>query len=199
MQILIADDEPVSQALARAALAGSGCEIACVPDGAAAWAAIQSRTAPMLVILDRSMPCIDGLELCGLVQREAAYPPVYIVMVTAAGDPGDLAAGLEAGADDYVAKPFDVAELRARANVGLRMLALQESLARRVSELETALASVKVLTGLLPMCAYCKKIRVDDTYWQKLENYLAERSEAQFSHGICPDCYPDVLKELDGR
>jgi DNA-binding response OmpR family regulator len=199
MQILIADDEPVSQALARAALAGSRCEIACVPDGAAAWDAIRNRTAPMLVILDRSMPCIDGLELCGLVQREATYPPVYIVMVTAAGDPGDVAAGLEAGADDYVAKPFDVAELRARANVGLRMLALQENLARRVSELETALASVKVLTGLLPMCAYCKKIRVDDTYWQKLENYLAERSEAQFSHGICPDCYPDILKELEGR
>jgi phosphoserine phosphatase RsbU/P len=200
MQILIADDEPVSQTLARAALAGSGCEITCVPDGAAAWDAIRGRTAPMLVILDRSMPCIDGLDLCRRVQREAAaYPPVYIVMVTAAGDPGDVADGLEAGADDYVAKPFDVAELRARAHVGLRMLALQESLARRVSELEAALTSVKQLRGLLPMCSYCKKIRVDDTYWQKLENYLSERSEAQFSHGICPDCYPDVLKELDDR
>jgi phosphoserine phosphatase RsbU/P len=199
MQILIADDEPVSQTLARAALTGTGCEIACVPDGAAAWEAIQQRAAPMLVILDRSMPCIDGLELCGRVQREASYPPVYIVMVTAANEPGDAAAGLEAGADDYVAKPFDVAELRARANVGLRMLALQESLARRVSELETALASVKQLRGLLPMCAYCKKIRVDDRYWEKLETYLSDRSDAQFSHGICPDCYPDVLKELEDR
>lgn len=198
MQILIADDEPVSQTLARAALAGAAGEVLSVPDGAAAWAAIQARTAPMLVILDRSMPCVDGLELCGRVRRGASYPPVYIVMVTAANEPGDVAAGLEAGADDYVAKPFDVAELRARAHVGLRMLVLQESLARRVSELEAALASVKQLRGLLPMCAYCKKIRVDDRYWQKLESYLAERSEAQFSHGICPDCYPDVLKELDG-
>ncbi len=199
MQVLIADDEPVSQQLARAALAAPGREIACVPDGAAAWTAIQARTAPMLVILDRSMPCIDGLDLCRRIRHAGSYPPVYIVMVTAASDPGDVADGLEAGADDYVAKPFDVAELRARANVGLRMLALQESLARRVSELEAALASVKQLRGLLPMCSYCKKIRVDDTYWQKLETYLAERSEAQFSHGICPDCYPDVLKELDDR
>ena len=198
MQILIADDEPVSQALARAALSGPRREIVSVPDGAAAWAAIDARTAPMLVILDRSMPCVDGLVLCGRVRGGAAYPPVYIVMVTAANEPGDAAAGLEAGADDYVVKPFDVAELRARANVGLRMLALQESLARRVTELESALASVKQLRGLLPMCSYCKKIRVDDTYWQKLENYLSERSEAQFSHGICPDCYPDVLREVEG-
>ena len=197
MQILIADDEPVSQRLARAALADFGCAIACVPDGEAAWRAIQARTAPTLAVLDRSMPCVDGLELCRRIRHLAAYPPVYVVMVTAAGEPGDLAAGLEAGADDYVPKPFHVAELRARASVGLRMLALQESLVRRVSELESALASVKQLRGLLPMCAYCKKIRVDDSYWQQLESYLAERSEAQFSHGICPECYPDALKELD--
>jgi DNA-binding response OmpR family regulator len=197
MQILIADDEPVSQGLARAALASSGCDITCVPDGEAAWRAIEGRTAPMLVVLDRSMPCVDGLDLCRRIRRAAPYPPIYIVMVTAAGEPADLAAGLDSGADDYVPKPFHVTELRARANVGLRMLALQESLARRVSELEAALASVKQLRGLLPMCAYCKKIRVDDSYWQQLESYLAERSEAQFSHGICPECYPDVLKEAD--
>jgi DNA-binding response OmpR family regulator len=196
MQILIADDEPVSRALARAALADSGCEITCVSDGDAAWSAIQARTSPLLVMLDRMMPGVDGLELCRRAQSCGAYPPVYIVMVTSAGEPGDVAAGLGAGADDYIPKPFNTAELRARANVGLRMLALQESLARRVSELEHALASVKMLRGLLPMCSYCKKIRVDDKYWQQLESYLSDHSEAQFSHGICPDCFPDVLDSL---
>lgn len=196
MDILIADDEPVSRALAKAALSDSGCEIASVDNGDAAWAAIQQRQHPMLVILDRMMPGIDGLELCRRAQSCAAYPPVYIVMVTSAGEPDDLAAGLGAGADDYIPKPFNTAELRARANVGLRMLALQESLARRVSELETALSNVKMLRGLLPMCSYCKKIRVDDKYWQQLEGYLADHSEAQFSHGICPDCFPEVLDSM---
>jgi response regulator RpfG family c-di-GMP phosphodiesterase len=118
-------------------------------------------------------------------------------MVTSAGEPADLAAGLEAGADDYIPKPFNRAELRARANVGLRMLALQESLARRVADLEEALANVKQLRGLLPMCSYCKKIRVDDTYWQQLETYIGARSDAQFSHGICPECFPQVLDEVN--
>ena len=196
MEILIADDEPVSRALAKAALADSGCDIASVADGDAAWIAIQQRRRPMLVILDRQMPGVDGLELCRRTQSLAAYPPVYIVMVTSAGQLVDLEAGLGAGADDFIPKPFNAAELRARANVGLRMLALQESLARRVTELEAALSSVKMLRGLLPMCSYCKKIRVDDKYWQQLEGYLSDHSEAQFSHGICPDCFPEVLDRM---
>jgi phosphoserine phosphatase RsbU/P len=193
MQILIADDEPVSRGLARAALAESGCDITCVDDGDTAWGAIEARTAPMLAILDRMMPGVNGLELCRRAHRTGAYPPLYIVMVTSAGQPADLAEGLDAGADDYIPKPFNRAELRARANVGLRMLALQESLARRVADLEAALASVKQLRGLLPMCAYCKKVRVDNTYWQQLEGYLTAHSDAQVSHGICPECFPQVL------
>jgi phosphoserine phosphatase RsbU/P len=196
MEILIADDEPVSRALAKAALTDSGCDIASVADGDAAWIAIQQRRRPMLVILDRQMPGVDGLELCRRAQSLSAFPPLYIVMVTSAGEVADLEAGLGAGADDFIPKPFNAAELRARANVGLRMLALQESLARRVTELEAALSSVKMLRGLLPMCSYCKKIRVDDKYWQQLEGYLSDHSEAQFSHGICPDCFPEVLDRM---
>lgn len=199
MQILIADDEPVSRGLARAVLADTGCEIQCAADGEAAWEAVQARGGPMLLILDREMPHLDGIELCRRARRSGEYPPLYIVMVTAAGEPADLAAGLGAGADDYIPKPFNHAELRARANVGLRMLALQESLARRVADLEAALANVKQLRGLLPMCSYCKKIRVDNSYWQQLETYLAAHSDAQFSHGVCPDCFPDVLEELNGE
>ena len=80
-------------------------------------------------------------------------------------------------------------ELRARLQVGVRIVELQNTLAARVAELEDALARVKRLQGLLPICSYCKKIRNDRNYWQQLENYIGERSEAQFSHGICPDCF----------
>ncbi len=196
MQILIADDDPLSTRLAQHAL-GHGVAITAVDNGDAAWSAVQARREPMLLVLDRMMPGIDGIDLCRRVRASETYPPIYILMVTSAGQPGDLAEGLDAGADDYVVKPFNVAELRARARVGERMLALQESLARRVSELEEALRNVKQLRGLLPMCAYCKKIRVDNSYWQQVESYVSEHSDAQFSHGICPECFPEALAEAD--
>ena len=85
-------------------------------------------------------------------------------------------------------------ELRARVQVGERVVELQRRLAERVRELEAALADVKHLSGLLPICAYCKKIRNDQNYWQQVESYVAEHSEAQFSHGICPGCYETVVK-----
>ncbi len=108
-----------------------------------------------------------------------------------------MIAGLDAGADDYIIKPFDTDELRARMAVGVRVLSLQEKLAERVDELQTALANVKQLRGLLPICSYCKRIRGDDQYWQQVEGYIAEHSDAQFSHGICPACYKNVAAELD--
>lgn len=193
MQILIADDDAISRRLAKHALTGCGAEVAVAEDGHAAWSRIQERTQSTVLILDRQMPGIDGVDLCRRARLLPSFPPLYIVMVTSASETADITAGLDAGADDYVIKPFDAAELKARAQVGMRMVALQESMARRLSELETALANVKQLRGLLPMCAYCKKIRVDDRYWQQLEGYLSDHSDAEFSHGICPECFPTVL------
>jgi sigma-B regulation protein RsbU (phosphoserine phosphatase) len=196
MQILIADDDPISRRLAMHALTGCGAEVAVAEDGHSAWTHVEARTQSTVLILDRLMPGIDGVDLCRRARLLPSFPPLYIVMVTSAAETSDITAGLDAGADDYVVKPFKAAELKARAQVGMRMVALQESMARRLSELEQALASVKQLRGLLPMCSYCKKIRVDDKYWQQLEGYLSEHSDAEFSHGICPECFPSVLDEI---
>jgi response regulator RpfG family c-di-GMP phosphodiesterase len=122
---------------------------------------------------------------------------MYLILVTARESSGDIVAGLDAGADDYVIKPFVAEELRARVAVGVRVLTLQERLAERVAELQAALLSVKQLRGLLPICSYCKRIRGDDQYWQQVEGYIAEHSDAQFSHGICPTCYVAVSAEID--
>ena len=95
-------------------------------------------------------------------------------------------------------KPFDVDELRARINVGVRVVTLQEQAGdQRVVELQEALANVKQLHGLLPICSYCKRIRGDDQYWQQVESYIAARSDAQFSHGICPPCYEKLKSEIE--
>jgi DNA-binding response OmpR family regulator len=196
MQILIADDDAISRRLAMHALTGCGAEVAVAEEGHAAWAQIQERTQSTVLILDREMPGIDGVDLCRRARLLPSFPPLYIVMVTSASETVDITAGLDAGADDYVIKPFNAAELKARAQVGMRMVALQESMARRLAELEQALASVKQLRGLLPMCAYCKKIRVDDKYWQQLEGYLSDHSDAEFSHGICPECFPSVMDQI---
>ena len=194
MQILIADDDPISRRLALHALSGCGADVTSAEDGHAAWQQIQERTQSTVLILDRMMPGIDGVDLCRRARLLPTFPPLYILMVTSASETADVTAGLDAGADDYVVKPFKAAELKARTQVGMRMVALQETMARRLAELEAALANVKQLRGLLPMCSYCKKIRVDNTYWQQLEGYLADHSDAEFSHGICPECFPAVLE-----
>ena len=143
------------------------------------------------------MPELDGPEVCRRVRRELPLANMYLMLLTARESRGDLVAGLDAGADDYITKPFDAEELRARVQVGVRVLTLQKSLAERVEELQAALSNVKQLRGLLPICSYCKRIRGDDQYWQQLEGYIAEHSDAQFSHGICPTCYAAVSAELD--
>ena len=157
MQILIADDDPISRRLATHALAGCGADVAVAEDGHGAWAQIQGRTQSTVLILDRLMPGIDGVDLCKGARLLPSFPPLYILMVTSASETSDVTAGLDAGADDYVIKPFKPAELKARAQVGMRMVALQESMARRLAELEQALANVKALRGLLPMCSYLQE------------------------------------------
>ncbi len=117
-----------------------------------------------------------------------------LLLLTARGQREDLVAGLASGADDFISKPFDPTELHARLRAGLRILQLPTSLSERVRQLEAALSSVKQLQGLLPMCAWCKNIRDDRNYWQQVDDYIAAHSEVRFTHGICPDCYGNIIE-----
>jgi phosphoserine phosphatase RsbU/P len=194
VRLLIAEDDMVSRRLLETTLVKWGYEVVVADDGSAAWEVMQGAAAPPLAILDWMMPGMDGIEVCRRVRRVPTATPPYLILLTAKGRREDIVMGLRSGANDYVTKPFDREELRARVQVGIRIVELQQSLAERVQALEEALARVKQLQGLLPICSYCKKIRDDQNYWQQVEGYIAEHSEAQFSHGICPECYEKVVK-----
>jgi sigma-B regulation protein RsbU (phosphoserine phosphatase) len=193
-RILIAEDDAVSCKVLEATLTKWGYEVVVTRDGEQAWKVLQNDDAPPIAILDWMMPGTDGVEVCRRVRMLPRTPAPYVILLTAKGTKEDIVTGLEAGADDYLIKPFDRAELRARLNVGVRVLGLQHDLAQRIAELQEAIAKVKLLQGMLPICCYCKKIRDDQNYWQGVENYIAEHAEVQFSHGVCPDCYDRVLK-----
>jgi sigma-B regulation protein RsbU (phosphoserine phosphatase) len=194
MRVLIAEDDAVSRRMLQAMLTKWGYDVAVTATGSEALAVFQEPDAPSLAIIDWEMPGMDGVELCQHVRVLEKSRRTYILMLTGKTRKEDVVAGLEAGADDYLAKPFDRDELRARLHVGVRILQLQSELADRVHQLETALANVRLLQGLLPICCYCKKVRNDGNYWQQVETYIMEHSAAQFSHGICPDCYDSVVK-----
>jgi CheY-like chemotaxis protein len=194
MDILIAEDDPISRRTLEVMLGKWGHQVVVTCDGAAALEALGRDDAPQLAILDWMMPHVDGPTVCRRLRAGASRRSPYIILLTARGEKKDIVAGLESGADDYITKPFDRDELQARVNVGLRMAALQQSLAERVAELEDALTRVKQLQGLLPICCYCKSIRNDGNYWQRVEEYIGEHSDARFSHGICPKCFDTVVK-----
>jgi sigma-B regulation protein RsbU (phosphoserine phosphatase) len=197
MRVLIAEDDPVSRRLLQAALAKWGYEVTVTTNGKEAWEALQSPNAPSLLVLDWLMPEMDGVEVCREARKSDALKSSYIILLTSRGSKEDIVQGLEAGADDYVTKPFDHGELRARVQVGSRVVQLQSALADRVKELEEAMANVKQLQGLLPICCYCKKIRDDGNYWHRVESYITGHANVRFSHGICPDCSEKLKADLN--
>ena len=197
MKVLIAEDDPVSRRLLQAALVKWGYEVTVTGNGREAWEALRNPDAPSLLVLDWLMPEMDGVEVCREARKPEALKSSYIILLTSRGSKEDIVQGLEAGADDYVTKPFDHGELRARVQVGSRVVQLQSALADRVNELEEAMANVKQLQGLLPICCYCKKIRDDGNYWHRVESYITGHANVRFSHGICPDCSEKLKADLN--
>jgi len=203
MRVLIAEDDPISRRLLEASLRRSGYDVVSTEDGAQAWEALQVDDAPRLAVLDWMMPIIDGAELCRRVRSADLKGYVYLILLTAKGQKDDLVEGFEAGADDYLTKPFDLLELRSRLTVGERILGLQNSLRAKVEELESAMTHVKQLQGMLPICMHCKKIRDDAYTWHRLETYIEEHSGANFTHSLCSDClaehYPQFEKKVAAK
>jgi sigma-B regulation protein RsbU (phosphoserine phosphatase) len=188
VKILFAEDDQGSRQILAAQLEKLGHEVTAVQDGEEAWKAYNSLH-PELVITDRGMPNTDGLELCRLIRNSGARHYTYIIMITAMDGRTGFLEGMEAGADDFMPKPCDLLELNMRLHVAERVLQLQTQVAR--------------LEEMLPMCPTCKKVRDEENRWHPVESYLSTRTEAQFSHGVCPDCFEAIIKpqleELKGE
>ncbi len=195
MRILIAEDDFTSRAALAGVLKKEGHEVVATVNGAEAWQALQQPCAPMLAILDWMMPEMDGLSVVRKVRALQSSQSPYIIMLTTRGEKADIIAGLDAGANDYLSKPFDSGELRARVQVGQRMVEMQAALAAKVEELQKAFDQIKTLRGIVPICASCKKIRDDQGFWNKVEVYISEHTEAEFSHGMCPECMAKMYPE----
>jgi phosphoserine phosphatase RsbU/P len=196
-RILIAEDHYVSRHLLERNLTNWGFNVTTAENGAAALKVLESEDPPAIAILDWMMPEIDGLEVCRLIRRRPDLPYIYLLLLTAKCQKEEITAGLEAGADDYVVKPFDPDELRARLKVGQRVVTLERTLANKVTALEAALIENKEMKELLPICVYCKSIRDDQDYWHQLEEYMHAKAGTDFSHAICPECMRKMKKEID--
>ncbi|MDQ6911336.1 MAG: response regulator [Verrucomicrobiota bacterium] len=134
MKVIVADDDPISREILSTLLTKWGYQTLITRDGREAMEALRAQTSPAIALLDWMMPGIDGIEVCQRV-REAGKP-VYILLLTSRSGKEQVVEGLNAGADDYLIKPFDPDELQARIRVGVRILELQVTLSARVTQLE---------------------------------------------------------------
>ena len=213
MSILIVDDDHIIlRILANVLRTGGYGDIRTAATGAEALDAVRA-SPPDLVLLDIQLPDIEGYEVCRVIRTEPVGRDIPVLMVTGGGADADHALGesFRAGASDFIEKPVKPMELLARVRSGLRIkyshdrlkgeirqrMEAERAKERVIAELQAALDEVKTLSGLLPICATCKKIRNDTGYWMQIEGYISAHSKAEFTHSICPDCTRKYMDELN--
>lgn len=197
VRVLIAEDEYLVSEMIRGLLEASGYTVAA--SAATGHEAVELTQAirPDVVLMDIGLPDMDGIEAAQRIQELRSTP---IVILSAYDTPAlvERAKAADAGVGAYLIKPPNAGEMERAITIAIARF--DDMLALRLlnAELQTALDQVKRLSGLLPICASCKKIRDDQGYWTEVEIYILEHSEAELTHGICPDCakrlYPNYYK-----
>lgn len=164
-----------------------------------------------LILLDIMMPGMDGFEVCKAIKTLESKMDIPIIFLTAKTQQQDINHGFKIGAVDYITKPFNSPELKARIETHLSLKHARDSikekntildqknreLKRLNEQLTESLEKIKTLEGIIPICCVCKNIRDDQGYWEQMEKYISEHSQATFSHGICPDCIQKHYSDLD--
>lgn len=183
MKVLIVEDDPIARLYIEAALAVLELETVVAADGEEALSLLDAEPI-RLVVSDWMMPKIDGLELCRRIRARGGEYVYFILLTQMSASPENEDTAIEAGVDDFLSKPVNPRELKIRLHV-----------ARRILEYT---ARIQRLESFIPICSYCKKVRDDQNYWQRIESYINERTGSEFSHSVCPDCYKvEIVPQLE--
>jgi phosphoserine phosphatase RsbU/P len=178
MKILVVEDDPVTQQILRVALEQDGHQVLTASDGEEALQLVASNPV-QLTVSDWMMPRMDGLDFCKRIRERESKQYLYFIMLTARAGRIDYFRAMESGVDDFLAKPLRRDDLKIRLRAAERILSY--------------MGQVRELRSLLPMCSYCKRIRDDRDYWHQVEAYIKKHAGIDFSHGICPDCYTEII------
>lgn len=217
-RILIVDDIPTNIQVLGSILKRKGYSLSFATSGTQAVRMALSDPFD-LILLDIMMPEVDGFEVCARLRNAPRARDIPIIFLTARTALEDITRGFQAGAVDYITKPFNAEELLARVQTHLGLKASKdiiraqnlelssknEELQQVNQQLRQALLEIKTLRGFLPICASCKRIRLQDRdprkqeSWVALEEYLTSHTEAKFSHGICPACLKQLYPEFEGK
>ncbi len=185
MKILIVDDDSMSIKILESTLHSLGYETVVASDGLQAMDAFRANSV-RIIISDWVMPEMDGLDLCRTIRILPSVDYVYFILLTArSAEKENLLQATHAGVDDFLTKPLD------RETIWMRL-----HVAERILEYTT---QIRTLKSFLPICMYCKKIRNDENFWQQIEAYIQEHTGSIFTHGICPECYERVIKQIESQ
>ncbi len=171
--VLAVDDKPQNLQFLGKLLSDNGYDVGMAQSGQQALNFV-IKDEPDLILLDIMMPEMDGYTVCKKLKSDFGTRHIPVIFLTAKTDTSDVVKAFELGGVDYVTKPFNSAELLARIKTHIE---------------------VKILRGLLPMCAKCKKIRDGEGFWKQVDSYLEAHSQLTFSHGICEDCMDDLYSD----
>ena len=203
-RILVVDDELINVQIMTSALKGE-YDVLTARNGYAAISMIKEHI-PDLILLDVMMPDLSGFDVCASIKADASFAEIPVIFLTALDTLAGELQGLELGGIDYITKPinFNQLKLRMRNHLELKerndlVKEQRDLLARQKAELEAALARIKRLEGIIPICMHCKSIRNVDSAWQRLEKYISDHTDAIFSHGICPTCLEKHHPEVTAR
>ncbi len=196
--VLIVDDDPDVLFATSRIIKSGGYTVLNASTGEECMGMVRKHR-PDLILLDVLLPDTEGLILCRTIKADSNLNRPFIVLLSGIKtESDDQADGLESGADGYIARPISNRELLARVNAMVRIMAAERERDDLILELQNTLAQVKKLSGLLPICSFCKKIRDDRGYWNRVDEYIRDHSDARLSHSICPDCaeehYPDLCE-----
>lgn len=214
--ILIVDDTAANLQVLACMLKDRGYKVRPVPDGKLALQAAQ-RDPPDLILLDINMPEMNGYEVCEHLKADVKLKRIPVIFISALNEHFDKLKAFTVGGVDYLTKPFQIEELHARVTTHLNLHRLQTelensnahleaafrdlkelqvNLSERLAELECSAAKIQQLGALLPMCAWCRKVRDDHNYWHELEKYFTKHFDGQITHGICPTCVEKARAEM---